>query len=58
MRDGCRYAGREISLERMAREQGDVGSRAVVGNGGGLQVCDTETEEEREADRQRTTETA
>lgn len=51
MKDGCRYAEREIRIERLAK-QDDAGSHAVVGNGVGLQVCDTETEEEREGDRQ------
>lgn len=50
MKDGCRYAEREIRIERLVK-QGHAGSLAVVGNGRGLQVCDRETEEEREADR-------
>lgn len=46
MKDGCRYAEREIRIERLVK-QGQAGSPAVMGNGGGLQVCDRETEEER-----------
>lgn len=50
MKDGCRYAEREIRIERLVK-QGQAGSPAVMGNGGGLQVCDRETEEERGGDR-------
>lgn len=51
MKDGCRYAEREIRIERLVK-QDHAGSLAVVGNGGGLQVCDRERQRKKEGDRQ------
>lgn len=42
VKDGCRCAGRGMRMERLEKH-----GHAAVGNRGGLQVCDRQTEEEK-----------